>query len=195
MHGLALRAVQLFVTDRYGTSTWSKLVKHAGFDFDEFQPMLDYDADIAKQALRSLEAVLDRPLPDIMEDIGTYLVSHPNVESLRRLLRFGGVNFEDFLHSLDDLPGRVKLAMPDLDLPRIELREHSALNFSVTCRGNIPCFGHLLMGVLRTMADDYGALAFVDYRGGGQGSETLVITLLERSYAEGRDFVLGAVAQ
>ena len=195
MHGLALRAVQLFVTDRYGTSTWSKLVKEAAFEFDEFEAMLDYDPAIADVTLRALETVLARPLPDIMEDIGTYLVSHPSVEALRRLLRFGGVTFEDFLHSLDDLPGRVKLAMPDLDLPRIELREHSALHFSVTCSGDIPYFGYVLMGVLRTMADDYGALAFVDYRGGGQGSETLAITLLERTFTEGRDFTLGVAAQ
>ena len=48
------------------------------------------------------------------------------------------------------------------------------------------------MGILRTMADDYGALAMVEHTGGDGRSESLSITLLETEFAEGRDFDLGA---
>ena len=191
MHGLALRALQLFIVDCYGTSKWSAVIKRTGFGFDEFEGMMEYPAGTAETTLAAASDVLKRPTEEILEDVGTYIVSHPNTEALRRLLRFGGVTFEDFLHSLDDLPDRAKLAVPDLDLPTIELRQHLAHAFSLTCRGNIPGFGYVLMGILRTMADDYGALAIVDHRGGGQGIETLSIKLLEATFAEGRDFSLG----
>ncbi len=62
----------------------------------------------------------------LLEDLGTYLVSHPNVQGLRRLLRFGGAGFIDFLHSLDELHDRARLAVPDLDLPQLELRDHGS---------------------------------------------------------------------
>lgn len=68
--------------------------------------MLTYEDSVTLDVLAALGVVLDRPQQDILEDIGTYLVSHPKVEPLRRLLRFGGPTFTEFLHSLDDLPAR-----------------------------------------------------------------------------------------
>ncbi|MEP4197463.1 MAG: heme NO-binding domain-containing protein [Aliishimia sp.] len=192
MHGLALHAVQLFVCDCYGQAKWSGVMDETQFGFTEFESMLDYDSETALVTLSAIETVLDRPLPEILEDLGTYLVSHPTVEALRRLLRFSGVSFEEFLHSLDDLPDRARLAVADLELPQIELRQHSSFHYSLICSSRMPGWGHVLMGILRTMADDYGALAMVEHRGGGQGTETLAITLLETSFAEGRDFDLGA---
>jgi hypothetical protein len=193
MHGLILRAIQLFVTDIYGSARWAEVVKEGRFEFDEIEAMLDYDVATGLRLLDTLARVLDRPHSDIYEDIGTYLVSHPNTEALRRLLRFGGVTFTDFLHSLDDLPERARLAVPNLQLPEIRLRERSASHFSVTCQSDIGGYGHVLLGILRTMADDYGALAFLEHRGGGLGSETLSITVLEDTFSEGRSFELGAM--
>lgn len=193
MHGLILRTIQLFVVDLYGSSKWAELVTHAGFEFDEFEAMMDYDPSVGKQTLVSLAVVLDRPVSEVFEDIGTYLVSHPNVEALRRLLRFGGTTFTEFLQSLDDLPARARLAVPSLILPDIELRAHSVSHFSVTCRSDMQGWGHVLIGLLRTIADDYGALALVEYRSCGQGIETLGITLLEDTFSEGRSFDLAAV--
>lgn len=194
MHGLALRAIQLFVTDLYGSATWSRVVDRAGLGFDEFEAMLTYTDDVGERTLVAVTQVLDRSRAEIFEDVGTFLVSHPNTESIRRLLRFGGYSFEDFLHSLDDLPDRARLALPNLDLPSLELREHSASHFSLICRGHIEGIGYVLMGLLRALADDYGVLALVEYRGGGQGTETLAIKLLESRFAKGRDFELGVLA-
>ncbi len=109
-------------------------------------------------------------------------------------MRFSGVDFLDFLESLDDLPGRARLAVSDLDLPQLELREHSAEQFSLTCKGGIPGTGHLFAGVLRAMADDYGALVFLEHLGEGDGVETVAINLLEAEFAEGKGFDLGARA-
>ncbi len=191
MHGLALRAVQLYITDCHGLAVWAQVLRTAGFEFDEFEAMLPYDVGTGHKTLEATAQVLERPLPEVLEDIGTYLVSHPNVEALRRLLRFGGATFKEFLHSLDDLPDRARLAVTDFELPKIELREHSSAHYSLICQGELPGFGHVLTGLLRTMADDYGALALVEYKAGGQGAESLSITLLEATFAEGRDFVLG----
>lgn len=194
MHGLINRAIQCFVTDSYGPDKWVEATQEADLDFVEFEAMLVYDHDVTPRVLDAVSAVLKRPRNDVMEDMGTYLVSHPNVEALRRLLRFGGVTFVEFLHSLDDLPDRARLAVSDLDLPRIELRDHSATQFSLICESPIAGYGHVMMGILRTMADDYGTLAFLEHTGGGNGVETVSITLVETEFAQGRVFDLGARA-
>lgn len=195
MHGLINRAIERFVRDTYGREAWNEVIEPLDLGFSEFEAMLIYDEEITVALLDRMSIVLDRPVPEILEDLGTYLVSHPNVEALRRLLRFGGVNFQEFLHSLDDLPERARLAVSDLALPAIELREHTATSFSLTVRSgprHLDGFGFVLLGLLRAMADDYGALVFLEHRGGREGTEIVSVDLVETAFAQGRDFSLSA---
>ncbi|WP_227269315.1 heme NO-binding domain-containing protein [Roseobacter weihaiensis] len=192
MHGLINRGIQKFVTDSYGTAKWRVVMDRTGLGFTNFEAMLTYDDEVTPKVLAAVCDVLDRPYDDLLEDIGTYLVSHNNLEPLRRLLRFGGVTFVDFLHSLDDLRDRARLAVPDLDLPRIELTEESAERYSLRCYAPIRGWGHSFMGLLRAMADDYGALVYLEHTGFEAGCETLAISLLEPRFSVGRDFNLGA---
>ena len=194
MHGLINRAIQCFVTDSYGTERWTEVTQLSDLGFQEFEAMLSYDAALTPRVLDAVGEVLNRPRSEVMEDLGTYLVSHPNVEALRRLLRFGGVTFVEFLHSLDDLPDRARLAVADLKLPRIALREHGRGSFTLECDSPIAGYGYVMMGILRDMADDYGTLALLDHQGSGEGVETVSIALIETEFAEGRSFDLGARA-
>lgn len=194
MHGLILRSIQNYMTDSYGRTAWLQAVAQAVPDHPDFEAMLSYDDALAPAVLDAMGAVLNRPRSEVMEDIGTYLVSHPNTEAVRRLLRFGGMNFEDFLHSLDDMPDRARMAVSDLHLPAIELHEHDEGRYSLICDSPLSDFGYLMMGVLRVMADDYGALAMLDHAGRTGGRETVSIQLIERDYADGRSFNLGAWA-
>lgn len=196
MHGLINRAIELFVRDTYGRRMWLDLSRRLDIGPAEFEAMLDYDDAVTDRVLSDLERLLDKPRCDLLEDIGTYLVSHRNDGALRRLLRFSGVDFVEFLHSLDDLPARARLAVSDLELPQLELREHATQRFLVTVRDPRPGpirFGHVLIGLLRAMADDYGALVVLEHRGGRDGTEIIAVQLLEVRFAEGRDFVLGVV--
>ena len=93
----------------------------------------------------------------VLENIGTYLASHPNVEALRRLLRFEGAHFVEFLYSLDGLHDRARLAVDDLELPTLTLVRHTDTHHSLLCHADFSGWGHLLIGILRVMSDDYGA--------------------------------------
>jgi len=194
MHGLINRAIERFVRDTYGRDVWGAVVRDAGLEFTEFESMLSYESEVTHRVLDALAANLNRPLPDTLEDIGTYLVSHPKVEALRRLLRFGGPTFTEFLHSLDDLPARAQLAVPDLHLPDLELCEHGADAYSVHCRGELPGFGHVIVGLLRALADDYGALALLEHKGTRDGCEIIDVRLLAAEHTRGRAFYLAARA-
>lgn len=192
MHGLVNTAIQSFCRDAYGGATWDRVMRASGTGLAEFEAMLTYDDAVTDEVLRAMADVLGKPREDILEDLGTYLVSHPNVESLRRLLRFGGVSFQEFLYSLDDLPDRARLAVPDLDLPALELRDHSATDYTLSVTSQLAGAGHVFVGILRAMADDYGALAFLEHAGRRAASETISVRLVEQSYAEGRQFDLAA---
>lgn len=194
MHGLINRSIQCFTRDIYGPQVWNNVIARSDFESDNFETMLSYTDESTFDLLDNLSLELRRDREEVLEDLGTYLVSHQNVEALRRLLRFGGETFEEFLHSLDDLHDRARLAVSDLELPHLELREHSPGMYSLNCRSNLqafgPNFGHVMVGLLRAMADDYGALVLLEHQGGQHGLETISINLLESSFAEGRAFTL-----
>lgn len=192
MHGLVNRAIQCFVRDTYGNEIWLDVARAIDLEGATFEAMLFYDDAVTDQVLNRIVHHLGKPREEVLEDIGTYLVSHPKVEALRRLLRFGGVDFMDFLHSLDDLPDRARMAVSDLELPQLELSASDASQMHLHVRSAHDGFGHVMLGVLRTMADDYGALVFLDLRHIGPGEDVIDIALVEAAFAEGRSFTLSA---
>ena len=191
MHGLINKAIQCFVLDTYWRETWREMAQSAALPVMQFEAMLIYEDTLTEQALDATARFLDKPRTDVLEDIGTYLASHPNVEALRRLLRFGGAHFIEFLYSLDDLHDRARLAVDDLELPRLTLVRHTENHYSLLCGAAFPGWGHVLVGILRVMADDYGALACLEHCGAKDQTETIDIRLVHTSYAQGRTFVLG----
>jgi len=194
MHGLINRALQCFLRDTYGPLVWTEIMQTADLGYISFESMLIYDDDVTELVLDLATTKLEKTRDDLLEDLGTYLVSHQNTQALRRLLRFGRVDFLEFLHSLDDLPGRARLAEQDLSLPALELRDVDDTTFTLICGSDTPGFGHVMMGVLRAMADDYGALAFLELDESAKSHDALRIILLDEAFAEGRAFELAQKA-
>ncbi|MDJ0630148.1 MAG: heme NO-binding domain-containing protein [Rhodobacter sp.] len=191
MHGLINRSIECFLRDTYGAEAWVRIAQRSGADETGFEAMLSYEDASTDRLLAGAAAHLEKPRDMLLEDLGTYLVSHSGTQPVRRLLRFGGATFVDFLHSLDELHDRARLAIPDLTMPQLELREHGASAWSLSVVHPQPGFGHVIVGILRAMADDYGALVLLDHAGRKDGVEIIGIELAEMSFAKGRHFELG----
>jgi hypothetical protein len=66
--------------------------------------------------------------------------------------------------------------------------------FRLTIAPGFAGAGAVALGLLRAMADDYGALALLEVGAeAGDGAAVLTIRLLDADHAEGRAFTLGAV--
>lgn len=174
MHGMINKAIQSFITESFGASVWQRVIVQSGvaqdLGPDGFEAMQHYDDRITEAIIAVAARLLDRSRASLLEDLGTFLVSNPRLAALRRLLRFGGVSFTDFLYSLEDLPGRTLLALPELTLPEITAQEQGQGRFLLICRACPPGFGHVMLGILRALADDYGALAVLEHKGARPGS-------------------------
>lgn len=186
MHGLMNRAIQCFLRDTYGADTWAAVAGQAGIGAEGFEAMMVYPEEVTESLLAAACRHLGKPRDAILEDIGIWLVS---VERLRRLMRFGGVDYHDFIDTLEELPGRAQLAVPDIGLPVLRVVAHAQGRFTLTCQGP-EGFGHVFAGVLRAMADDYGALALIDHAGADGAAETIEVELLDARYTQGRAFSL-----
>lgn len=205
MHGLVNQAIERFARETYGDAFWLDLCRRLSLRVERFEAMLTYRREVTDQLLDGLSGALGKGREEVLEDIGTFLVSAQASGAVRRLLRFSGTDFIDFLYALDDLPARARLAVPELELPQLELRENTAQCFSLAVRAD-PAgrtgfgtgfgtdFGHVMMGLLRAMADDYGALVLLEYKGASDGEQLIEITLLEAAFSQARAFELGARA-
>lgn len=192
MHGLINRSLQCFLRDTYGQPAWEAITREANLGIGGFEPMLTYDDVLTDAVIRAAVAVLKRSRESLLEDLGAYLVSHDTLTSLRRLLRFSGVNFADFVNSLEELPDRSRLALPNLEMPELELVELEHGHFRLRCTAPLQGIGFFMVGLLRAMADDYGALVLLDHQGQDGGAEVISIQVADQSFNEARPFCLGA---
>ena len=191
MHGLINRSIEGFLRDTYGEARWADVAEAAGIGAEGFEPMLDYDDTVTDRLLAAVSTRLDRPEGQLLEDLGTHLIAKPGGTAVRRLLRFSGETFEEFLHGLDDLPSRARLAVPGLDLPDLELREDADGRFRVFVFSTQRGWGFVMLGLLRAMADDYGALATLDMAPGASTVAVIEIQLHESAFSAMRNLSLG----
>lgn len=194
MHGMINRALQDFLTTTHGTEIWAEVASQAALPHAGFESMSIYDDTLTMLCFQGACQVLHQHPNALLEDIGIFLITHPPLAPLRRLLRFGGAGFVQFLHSLEELAERGRLALPDLDMPQIEVEQLDPSNFRLRAVWSLPGMGPILIGALRAMADEYGALVLMRLDGIEQGAECVRVVLLDTHFAAGRSFALGGVA-
>lgn len=187
MHGLVNRSIQCFLRDTYGADVWAAVAAEAGLDAQGFEALLSYEDRLTDVVVDAAARRLAKPREALLEDVGIYLAG---LEPLRRLLRFGGVDYIDFLQSLDELPDRVRLAVPELEMPDLRLVPSGPGRFALACRAPHAGFAAVFAGVLRAMADDYGSLVLIEAGGRDTGPDTVSIELLDTRFASGRRFDL-----
>lgn len=192
MYGLLLRSIQAYLRGTFGPVVWCRVIRAAGQPSEGFEPMLPYDQPVLDAVIAACTGELDRSSEVILEDVGTFLVADHGHTSLRRLLRFGGANFEEFLQSLEELPDRGHLAFPGLNLPQVSVTTTGKGHYQLAFTGGFPALFPVAVGALRAMADDYGALVLIDAdreTAGGNG-QLLTVQLLSDAHGVGRRFEL-----
>ncbi len=193
MHGLINCAIQRFIRDTYGKQAWADICRDADLGFDAFESMLIYKIEQTEVVLEAACRRLGLERAVLLEEMGKHLVSNPDSAHLKRLLRFGGETFREFLHSLDDLRDLARLALPDLDFPHLEIKEHAPTAFGLSYEWEKRGFGAAIVGIIDVMAIDYGVLVSLEHNcrhleDGDFG--TILINVLDGVHARSHEFAL-----
>lgn len=182
MHGLINRSVEEFLRASGGEALWRQIAGVCGADPQGFQSDRDYPDGLTYSMLSESARVLDCPEGELLEDIGAWIC---RVEPLRRLLRFSGSDYTDFVLSLDQLPDRVGMVVPKMHLPPIAVDLLDDETFVVHLDDPNGRWCRVVAGILRQMADDYGALAVATVE-----VDTITLRVPEHGFADGRHFRL-----
>ena len=183
MHGLINRSLECFVRDSYGDAVWRGIAADIALPAERFEPFRHYPDELAAKVISTAAARLAKPEGELLEDFGAWLA---RTEPTRRLLRFSGSDFTDFIIALEELSGRVAMILPELQMPRIAVEPSlDGRQFAVSVLHAMPQWRSVLAGVIRAMSDDYGALALIVDEGHG-----ISVDVSDAAFAEARDFVL-----
>lgn len=185
MHGLINRSLECFVRDSYGDAVWRGIAAEMALPTERFEPFRRYPDDMAVGVIATAAARLGKPATELLEDFGAWLA---RTEPTRRLLRFSGSDFTDFIIALEELAGRVAMILPELQMPRIAVEPSlDGRQFRVSVLHALPQWRSVLAGVIRAISDDYGALALIVDEG-----HAISVDVSDAAFAEARDFVLAA---
>lgn len=198
MHGLICKAFESFIRATWSDADWAGITRDAGMARAAFESMQTYPDDTLARLLPVASRHLGRRPQALLEDAGHWIVTAPRLEAVRRLIRFSGATYEELIWSLGELRARARLAVPDLDLPDCSIADRGGGCFEVSIRWPRPGAAPVLAGMLRAMADDFGALALIDHGAEHPSQEgwggTVTVKVIDMAHAAGRDFALGTAS-
>jgi hypothetical protein len=191
---MVCKALELHLRGVHGAELWRRTRIAAQLEFDSFETLSLYDDATFDRVVGAAAAQVNVPRNVLLEDLGTWLCTDPSMEAVRRLMRFSGVTYLDFLHSLDELHERARMAVPRLDLPAISLTECEQGDLSISTTWRIGGAAAALTGILRAMADDHGVLALIEAgtteRRGPLFVERISCRVVDAGFAAPRSFTL-----
>jgi hypothetical protein len=183
MNSLINRGIEEFLRSTYGETLIQAVAQDGHSATGMVAPM---GAGFGPAALHRAAQHLSKPFTEMVEDLGAWMT---RIEPVRRLLRFSGRDFKDFLLRIEELPGRAHLILPSLKLPRLQI---DAVDDSVWVKMLDPDdhWRFVLVGLIRGMADDYGALCLIS-----TGNQLIRVDIWEEKFSEGRLFTLYGMAE
>ncbi len=198
MHGLVCKSLEEFVRSRHGDDTWLRIVQASALHVSRFEILSSYDDLLMRDVFLAAFRELGLTNTALLEDIGHWICTHPPLEAARRLIRFSGTNFVDLVYSLDEMHERARIALPGLEMPRVQLTQTSSEDFDIRSIWHLEGSGAVLTGLLRAMSDDYGVLVLIDPGersfDGTLWQEKLTMRIFDPTHQAPREFTLGDVA-
>ncbi|MDO5656882.1 MAG: heme NO-binding domain-containing protein [Paracoccus sp. (in: a-proteobacteria)] len=182
MHGLILYCIEMFIRDRRGDSAWADVAQSGGFERHGFDAFRHYPPDTLARLIGAGSARLGLEPSEFLDDLGQWLTM---IEQVRRILRFSGSCYADFILALEYLHLRGEMTLPGLDLPQIRAARRGAGGFRLEIGDGPPEWAAVICGITRAMADDFGALACVSAEG-----RLIEIEISDDAFSPGRDFSL-----
>lgn len=182
MQGMINRSLESFLRTTYGDAIWQDILRLARIDQSDFLAMASAHPSDGRRVVRAAARILGKPVGELLEDLGGWLVQ---LEPIRRLLRFSGTDFVEFVHSLDELPGRARMILPDLPPAGLIVQHTGPQTYSIRLEGVPTGWSWALAGALRGMADDYGTLALIVVSG-----QSISLSIALEDHATSRPFDL-----
>ncbi len=181
MYGMVNHGIEQLVTEAYGPEVWRDVCAAAGTSDASFEPMLSYDDAVTYRLVGAIAERVGIAPEEVLESFGRYWIGYTQHTAIGRLLKFGGDSFLDCLASLDEMHGRIRLAMPDLRPPLFEIESTAEDRYRLHYRSPREGLAPMAIGLLYGLAADFGTRIAVEHaerRADGAAWDVFEITML-----------------
>ena len=164
MLGLVNRGLRAFVMKYHGRSAWQRLVASDPPLPSDFEVLMDYPADMTHALVAKIADLRSISQPDVLEDLGTFVVTSFWDARLRDLLLSCGGDFSEFMENLPHILSGVAKVNRVYGNWRISIEQRSRDQFELRYHGSLGAVSSLVIGLFRALADQYGALVTCSHR-------------------------------
>lgn len=180
MHGLINRVIHRYVREEYGIGFWREIAQRARIDPPRFETQHSYPIGVTRRLVGALRRLSGQDTSVLMRGLGRFAVQHPLAAPYVRLVQFGGSDYARFLQSLEDVPIRLGMVLPDCELPILEVVQMDPQRIYLICKSDFEGVGSCVAGMLEAMAEFYGCSVVVSeltHRESAQSGELLSVRI------------------
>ncbi len=156
MYGLVNKAVQDYLTSKFGEAVWNTVRSKAGFQDAEFVPLQQYPDELTFKLVGAACEATGADAARLVEEIGAFWVAFTGQQGYGSLMDQLGATFPEALANLDAMHVRVALMMPNLKPPSFRVLEQSdrrlMLAYISKRQGLVP----MVIGLVKGLGRKYG---------------------------------------
>lgn len=163
MYGLINKAVENFVTEKFGAETWEKVLEKSGVDAELFISMKCYPDEWTYKLIGAASEILALPADNILTAFGEYWIRFTEQEGYGHLLMASGSNLPEFLKRLDDMHAHISLTYEGARMPSFKCTELGPDRLEVDYYSERPGLGPMIVGLLKGLGTLFGNKVEVEY--------------------------------
>jgi len=182
MLGLVNRSLVEFVGEFHGEAGVAQLHRELPELPSRFEALVDYPIHQTAGLISFVARLRDVEHSTILDDLGTYSVIRLWDARLRDCLLSCGKDFNDFLRNLPIVIGSISRIEPRIRVGDLQIEEKAASRFLVHVADQMGLLGDVLQGVLRTIADEFGALTLIE-RSSKKGAVRISINVFDPGHS------------
>jgi len=150
MYGLVNQAIEDLVKQSAGEAAWEQIKEKASVKLDSFEASVIYDDAVTLALVAAASELLGKSAEHILHAFGRHWILYTGREGWSDVFSMTGDDMETFLAGLDEMHARVRVAMPEADMPQFTLNEHDdylVLEYHSSRDGLAPMVRGLLEGL------------------------------------------------
>jgi hypothetical protein len=150
------RAIEDFVTSRFGDEVWQRLLDRAGSPVRNFARVQQYPDQLTYDLVGAAVEILATPVDEVLRAFGRHWIFFAARNGYGAMLGGPGTDLADFLRGLDAMHARIALAMPELNPPSFRCLELGPGHLELHYTSARPGLAVFVLGLLDGLAERFG---------------------------------------
>ena len=156
MYGLVNKAVQDYISSKFGEATWATVRAKAGFQDAEFVPLQAYPDELTFQMVGAACEATGMGAAQLFEEVGAYWVAFTAQQGYGSLMDQLGADFAEAIGNLDAMHVRVALMMPNLKPPSFRVLENGDRRLTLAYISKRQGLAPMVTGLVKGLGRRYG---------------------------------------